>query len=61
MLRKKIKSEAQKQGFTIYKLAKDSKLQQTQLNNYLKGLTDLQGENIEKLLEVLKLEVYSSV
>ncbi|MCP4665254.1 MAG: helix-turn-helix transcriptional regulator [Deltaproteobacteria bacterium] len=54
MLREKIKTEAQKQGLTVYKLAKLSGLQITQLNNYLKGLTDLQGENIDKILNVLK-------
>jgi transcriptional regulator with XRE-family HTH domain len=54
-LRTKIKTEAQKQELSVYKLAKLSGLQITQLNNYLKGLTDLKGENIEKLLKVLNL------
>ena len=57
MLRKKIKSEALKQGLSVYKLAKLSGLQITQLNNYLKDKADLTGESIEKLLKVLKLTV----
>ena len=55
MLREKIKIETSKQGVSIYKLAKLSGLQITQLNNYLKGLNDLQGENIDKLLKVLNI------
>lgn len=58
MLREKIKSEAQKQGLSVYKLAKLSGLQITQLNNYLKGLTDLKGENIEKLFKVLGIGLF---
>ena len=57
MIREKIKTEALKQGLTVYKLANLSGLQITQLNNYLKGLNDLQGENIHKLLKVLKLAI----
>jgi transcriptional regulator with XRE-family HTH domain len=60
MLREKIKTEALKQGFqktdetiNTYKLAKQSGLQITQINKYLKGETDLKGENIEKLFNVL--------
>ena len=56
MLREKIKTERLKQGFSVYKLAKESELQRTQLGNYLKGLQDLQGENIDKLLKALKIE-----
>ena len=61
MLRKKIKAEALKQGLSVYKLAKESNLQITQLNNYLKGLNDLQGENIDKLLKVLNIGLYNAV
>ena len=62
MIREKIKTEALKQGFqnsdetiNVYKLAKQSGLQRTQLNNYLKGETDLKGENIEKLFKVMNI------
>lgn len=62
MFRQKIKTEALKQGFrkpdgtiNVYELAKQSGLQITQLNNYLKGETDLKGCNIEKLFEVLSI------
>ena len=62
MFRTKIKTEALKQGFrksdgtiNIYELAKQSGLQITQLNNYLKGKTDLSGSNIEKLFKVLNI------
>ena len=55
MIREKIKTEAQKQGLSVYKLAKLSGLQITQLNNYLKGKTDLSGSNIEKLFKVLNI------
>ncbi|MCP4665152.1 MAG: hypothetical protein GY849_02205 [Deltaproteobacteria bacterium] len=62
--REKIKTEALKQGFTVYKLVKeanklsiDSKLQQNQLRRYLDGKTDLQGENIERLLKVLDIKL----
>lgn len=54
-LRLKIKTEAQNQGLSVYKLSKLSGLQITQLNNYLKGLTDLKGENIDKLLKALNV------
>jgi len=57
MLREIIKKEKQKQGFTVYDLAKKTELQRTQLSRYLKDLTDLQGENIDKLLIVLKIKV----
>ena len=62
MLREKIKTEALKKGFrkpdgtiNIYELSKQSGLQITQLNNYLKGKTDLSGSNIEKLFKVLSI------
>jgi transcriptional regulator with XRE-family HTH domain len=55
MLREKIKAEFNRQNLTVYKLAKLSGLQITQINNYLKGINDLQGENIDKLLKCLKL------
>ena len=55
MLREKVKTETSKQGVSVYKLAKLTGLQITQLNNYLKGLNDLQGENIGKLLKVLNI------
>ena len=54
-IREKIKAEAQKQGLSVYKLAKLSGLQITQLNNYLKGKTDLKGENIDKILKALNV------
>jgi len=57
-LREKIKAEALRQGFSVYRLAKESKLQITQLNNFLKGLSDLQSENIDKLLKVLGISLY---
>ena len=57
MLREKIKQEASAQGLSVYKLAKASNLQITQLNNYLKGLNDLQGENIDKILKVLNISL----
>ncbi len=61
MIRTKIKAEAQDQGLSVYKLAKLSGLQITQLNGFLKGLKALNSDNIEKLFEVLKLEVKSCV
>ena len=60
MLRQKIKTEAQKQGLSVYKLAKLSGLQITQLNKYLKGETDLKGENIEKLLNTLAIKIITN-
>jgi len=55
MLREKIKIETSKQGVSIYKLAKLSGLQITQIGNYIKGLNDLQGESIDKLLKALNI------
>ena len=55
MLRHKIKTEVLKQSISVYKLAKLSGLQITQINNYLKGLNDLQGESIDKLLKALNI------
>lgn len=57
MLRDKIITERLKQSLSVYKLAKLSSLQRTQLSNYLKGVNDLQGENIDKLLKALKIEL----
>ena len=56
MIRDKIKTEVQKQSISVYKLSKLSGLQITQINNYLKGLNDLQGENIDKLLKSLNID-----
>ena len=55
MIREKIKTERLKHSLSVYKLAKDAELQTTQLNNYLKGVTDLKGENIDKLLRLLNI------
>jgi transcriptional regulator with XRE-family HTH domain len=55
MLREKIKTETSKQGVSVYKLAKLTGLQITQIGNYLKGLNDLQGENIDKVLKALNI------
>ena len=57
MIRNKIRTERLKQGLSVYKLAQLSKLQITQLNNYLKGVNDLQGENIDKLLKALNIKL----
>lgn len=61
MFKEKIKTEASKQGLSVYKLSKLSGLQITQLNNYLKGLTDLKSENVEKLFKVLNIGLCSCV
>ena len=55
MIREQIKTERLKQGLSVYKLANDAGLQITQLNNYLKGVNDLQEENIGKLFKVLNI------
>lgn len=60
-LRTKITVEAQKQGFSVYKLAKLSGLQRTQLGKYLKGESDLKGESIEKLLKELNVVLCACV
>lgn len=52
-IRKKIKTEASKQGLSVYKLAKLSGLQVTQLGKYLKGESDIGSDNASKLLKVL--------
>ena len=57
MLRETIKAEARKQGLTVYKLALAADLQRTQLMRYLRCETDLHGENIDKLLKALKIEL----
>ncbi len=57
MIREIIKREARKKRLSVYKLAKLSGLQITQLNGFLKGLKTLNSNNIEKLFEVLELEV----
>ena len=57
MIRNKIRTERLKQGLSVYKLAQLSKLQITQLNNYLEGVNDLQGENIDKLLKALNIKL----
>jgi len=59
MLRDRINTERLAQGFSFYRLANEAGLQRTQLTRYLRGETDLFGENIEKLLKVLKLDVCS--
>ena len=56
-MREKINKAFRKSGMTLYRLAINSGLQRTQLKRYLEGLTDLQGENIDKLLKVLKMEI----
>lgn len=56
MIRQKIKTEAQKQGFSVYRLAKLSGLQITQLGKYLKGESDIGTEKASKLLEVLGIK-----
>ena len=61
MIREKINTERLKQSFSVYKLAKLSGLQITQLNQFLKGFKTLNSDNIEKLFEVLNLEVNSCV
>lgn len=57
MLRTKINQEFKKSGLTLYRLALLSGLQRTQIKRYLEGKTDLQGDNIDKLLKVLKIEL----
>ena len=57
MLREKIKTERLRLGLSVYKLAKLTSLQTTQLNNYLKGVNDLQGESIDKLLKSLEINL----
>lgn len=61
MLRELIKKEREKLNISIYRLAKDTGLQKTQIGNYLKGKADLYGENIDKILKVLRLEVISTI
>ena len=59
MLREKINNERIKHKITVYQLSKDSGLQRTQLMRYLRAETDLKGENIDKLLEVLNINFKS--
>jgi len=57
MLINKIETERLKQGLSVYKLAKLSDMQTTELNNFLKGLKQIGSNKVEKLLEVLKLKI----
>ncbi len=57
MFRDTINKEINLKSISIYKLAKDSGLQQTQLKKYLDKKTDLQGENIEKIFNVLNIKL----
>ncbi len=57
MLRKTIKAEALKQGFSVYRLAKETNLQRTQISRYFKNEKDLNGESIDKLLTVLRISL----
>ena len=57
MLRDKIKTEVAKRGLTPYKLAVLSGLQPNQVRRYLSGRTDIQGDNIDKMLRVLGVQL----
>lgn len=57
MIREIIKQEKEKKGLSVYMLAKLSKLQPTQIANYLKGKNDMTGSNLEKLFGVLNIKI----
>ena len=56
-LNKIIEMERIKQNLSIYKLAKLANMQTTELSNFLKDLTQIGSNKINKLLESLKLQI----
>lgn len=56
-LQKIIRAEAERQGLSGYRIAKLAGMPMRTVQAYLAGTTDLIGERIEKMMEVLGLEV----
>lgn len=60
MLRDIIETERLKQSLSVYKLAKLTELQRTELGNFLKGKTQLGSDKVDKLLKTLKLNIMNN-
>ncbi len=56
-LQSTIQTEAERQGLSGYRIAKLAGMPMRTVQAYLAGDTDLAGERIEKMMEVLGLEV----
>ena len=51
--REEIKKIIRRKGMSIAKLARRADLNQGTVYNYVNGVSDMMGENIQKLLDVL--------
>jgi transcriptional regulator with XRE-family HTH domain len=59
-LRRIIKAEVEKQGLTQDRLGELTGLLQHRLSEYLSGKRDMTGENLQKILGALGLELRST-
>ncbi len=57
MIREKIIKEFELSGMTVYKLSKETGIQQTTLHNYLRRKTGIGDKNADKLFFVLGIKL----
>jgi len=56
-IRKVIITEIKRQGWTQRRLAAETGLTQSRIADYVRGARDMTGENLQRLLKALSLEI----